>query len=146
MLDVLIGIYTEQYDRIKALIELNDKWLAAWSESFELDSLEKYMDEKQCIIDRIDSLAEKTKDLLENINDSEVAGNQSLKDIVAKVNLETQNMNNAEMSMRKLIEDKLSESKSDIRAGRTKSRAAMNYYRVQSNTSVSDSFFMDQKK
>ena len=123
------------------------------SESVDMNRFDEYVDEKGALIDRLtaldrgfeklyDKVARQLKDNREQYA-SQIGELQRLVTEVTDMSVQIQAQ---EARNKKLIEDYFRRERDGIRNGRKSSRAAINYYKNMSNSSVVMPQFMDSKK
>lgn len=123
------------------------------SEEVEIDRFDEYVDEKGALIEKLNSLdngfeslyAKVAKELSEN-RDQYKDQIKVLQELVTKVTETSVSIQAQEARNKKLIEDFFQKTRDDLRMGRKSSKAAYDYYKNMSKSSVVLPQFMDSKK
>lgn len=148
----LEGNFREKSDILKTLISLNENLLADISkEDMDFDKLDPYMDKREEILETLSTLDEQFDEIyaeLKERSDSNVHPSET--DAIRKLVEETDELREAaqksEARTRDAIENFIEQTGAEVKEGRINSKAAMNYYKIQSNSSYIDPQFMDSKK
>lgn len=123
------------------------------ADNVDLDQFDGYVDEKGALIERLNSLDNGFERLYANVAE-ELSGNREkyadqirrLQELVSKVTEAGVQVQAQEARNKKLIEDYFRKQREGIRDGRKSSRAAYDYYKNMSKSSVVMPQIMDQKK
>ena len=123
------------------------------SGNVESDKFDEYVDEKGALIDRLNALdsgfeklyAKVAQELKEN-REQYTAQIRTLQELVTKVTDTSVAIQAQEARNKKMIEDYFRKEREGIRVGRKSSKAAINYYKNMSGSSVVMPLFMDDKK
>ena len=123
------------------------------SEEVDIDRFDEYVDEKGALIEKLNSLdngfeslyAKVAKELSEN-RDQYKDQIKVLQELVTKVTETSVSIQAQEARNKKLIEDFFQKTRDDLRMGRKSSKAAYDYYKNMSKSSVVLPQFMDSKK
>ncbi|MDE6167588.1 MAG: flagellar export chaperone FlgN [Acetatifactor sp.] len=123
------------------------------ADNVDLDQFDSYVDEKGMLIDRLNSLDNGFERLYANVAE-ELSGNREkyvdqirrLQELVSKVTEAGVQVQAQEARNKKLIEDYFRKQREGIRDGRKSSKAAYDYYKNMSKSSVVMPQIMDQKK
>lgn len=123
------------------------------SEEVDIDRFDEYVDEKGALIEKLNSLdngfeslyAKVAKELSEN-RDQFKDQIKVLQELVTKVTETSVSIQAQEARNKKLIEDFFQKTRDDLRMGRKSSKAAYDYYKNMSKSSVVLPQFMDSKK
>ena len=123
------------------------------SEEVDIDRFDEYVEEKGKLIEKLNSLdngfeslyTKVAKELSEN-RDQYRDQIKQLQELVAKVTESSVSIQAQEARNKKLIEDFFQKTKENLRSGRKSSKAAYDYYKNMSKSSVVLPQFMDSKK
>lgn len=123
------------------------------ADNVDLDQFDSYVDEKGMLIDRLNSLDNGFERLYANVAE-ELSGSREkyadqirrLQELVSKVTEAGVQVQAQEARNKKLIEDYFRKQREGIRDGRKSSKAAYDYYKNMSKSSVVMPQIMDQKK
>ena len=123
------------------------------AEEVDIDRFDEYVEEKGNLIEKLNGLdngfeslyAKVAKELSEN-RDQHKEQIKQLQELVAKVTETSVSIQAQEARNKKLIEDFFKKTKETLRSGRKSSKAAYDYYKNMSKSSVVLPQFMDSKK
>lgn len=123
------------------------------ADNVDLDQFDSYVDEKGVLIERLNSLDNGFERLYANVA-QELSGNREkygdlikrLQGLVSKVTEAGIAVQAQEARNKKLIEEYFRRQREGIREGRKSSKAAFDYYKNMSKSSVVMPQIMDQKK
>ena len=123
------------------------------ADNVDLDQFDSYVDEKGVLIERLNSLDNGFERLYANVA-QELSGNREkygdqikrLQGLVSKVTEAGVAVQAQENRNKKLIEEYFRRQREGIREGRKSSKAAFDYYKNMSKSSVVMPQIMDQKK
>ncbi len=123
------------------------------ADNVDLDQFDSYVDEKGVLIERLNSLDNGFERLYANVA-QELSGNREkygdqikrLQGLVSKVTEAGVAVQAQEARNKKLIEEYFRRQREGIREGRKSSKAAFDYYKNMSKSSVVMPQIMDQKK
>lgn len=123
------------------------------ADNVDLDQFDSYVDEKGVLIERLNSLDNGFERLYANVA-QELSGNREkygdqikrLQELVSKVMEAGVAVQAQEARNKKLIEEYFRRQREGIREGRKSSKAAFDYYKNMSKSSVVMPQIMDQKK
>lgn len=123
------------------------------SEEVDMDSFDEAVEEKDNLIEKLSSLDRGFESLYDKVA-QELSGNRDkyreqikrLQELVAKVTETSVTIQAQEARNKKLIEDFFQRARSNIRQDRKTSKAAYDYYKNMSKSSVVLPQFMDKKK
>ena len=123
------------------------------ADNVDLDQFDSYVDEKGVLIERLNSLDNGFERLYANVA-QELSGNREkygdqikrLQELVSKVTEAGVAVQAQEARNKKLIEEYFRRQREGIREGRKSSKAAFDYYKNMSKSSVVMPQIMDQKK
>ena len=123
------------------------------ADNVDLDQFDSYVDEKGVLIERLNSLDNGFERLYANVA-QELSGNREkygdqikrLQGLVSKVTEAGVAVQAQEARNKKLIEEYFRRQREGIREGRKRSKAAFDYYKNMSKSSVVMPQIMDQKK
>lgn len=123
------------------------------ADEVDIDRFDEYVDEKGQLIDKLNSLdngfeslyAKVAKELADN-RDAYKDQIKRLQELVTQVTETSVTIQAQEARNKKLIEDFFQKTRESIRSGRKSSKAAYDYYKNMSKSSVVMPQFMDSKK
>lgn len=123
------------------------------ADEVDIDRFDEYVDEKGQLIDKLNSLdngfeslyAKVAKELADN-RDAYKDQIKRLQELVTQVTETSVTIQAQEARNKKLIEDFFQKTRENIRSGRKSSKAAYDYYKNMSKSSVVMPQFMDSKK
>lgn len=119
----------------------------------DIDRFDEYVDEKGKLIEKLNSLDNGFESLYDKVA-KELAENRDkykdqikrLQELVTQVTETSVTIQAQEARNKKLIEDFFQKTRENIRSGRKSSKAAYDYYKNMSKSSVVMPQFMDRKK
>ncbi len=137
-------------DEILALCEEQKNML---SDDMELTALDPIIAKKETLISEIEKLDEGFETLYERV-EKELKENKEMyadriremQKMIREITEKSNMIRAAEDRYRELISGYFGKRRNEVKEGRVNSRAAMNYYKVQSNSAFGESRFMDSKK
>lgn len=123
------------------------------AEEVDIDRFDEYVEEKGNLIDKLNSLDNGFESLYAKVA-KELEGNRDqykdqikrLQELVTQVTETSVTIQAQEARNKKLIEDFFQKTRENIRSGRKSSKAAYDYYKNMSKSSVVMPQFMDSKK
>lgn len=122
-------------------------------ETLSIEELDKNMEEKAILIQKVaslddgfESVYEKIKEQLLNNKDSYETQIRNIQNLISVVTEKSVSIQGQEARNKQLIEGYFSRERNQLRQGRKASKAAYGYYKNMSNTNVVPPQFMDQKK
>lgn len=148
----LCDLYNDKLAVIRELIELDEKELGllsgADSSAYDIDA---YISCKDELLERIESIELDTEALCKNIETKLGTGklNDSsgkIRGLIQEADVTVEKLRDIEKKISESMRNSLEKMRDEVRAGRTSSKAAMNYYRIQSNSSYVEPQYMDSKK
>lgn len=118
-----------------------------------LEELDNNMSKKDELIEKLTGLDQGFETLYERIKEQLLGGKDAykaqikkLQDLISQVTERSVSIQAQEARNKKLIEKYFAEEKAQLKHDRQTSKAAYNYYKNMSNTSVMPPQYMDQKK
>ena len=138
-------------DRIKELSDM--QWNAMSGDNVQLEDFDSFIDKKGELIEELEKLDSGFESLYNKVAE-ELAGNKEkyadqirrMQALIREITEKSNSIQAKEERNRDLIGKYFDKRRGEVREGRVNSKAAMNYYKVQSNTSYVDSQFLDSKK
>lgn len=123
------------------------------ADEVDIDRFDEYVEEKGNLIDKLNSLDNGFESLYAKVA-KELEGNRDqykdqikrLQELVTQVTETSVTIQAQEARNKKLIEDFFQKTRENIRSGRKSSKAAYDYYKNMSKSSVVMPQFMDSKK
>lgn len=123
------------------------------ADEVDMDRFDEYVEEKGNLIDKLNSLDNGFESLYAKVA-KELEGNRDkykdqikrLQELVTQVTETSVTIQAQEARNKKLIEDFFQKTRENIRSGRKSSKAAYDYYKNMSKSSVVLPQFMDSKK
>ena len=123
------------------------------ADEVDIDRFDEYVDEKGKLIEKLNSLDNGFESLYDKVA-KELAENRDqykdqikqLQELVTQVTETSVTIQAQEARNKKLIEDFFQKTRENIRSGRKSSKAAYDYYKNMSKSSVVMPQFMDRKK
>ena len=123
------------------------------ADEVDIDRFDEYVEEKGNLIDKLNSLDNGFESLYAKVA-KELEGNRDqykdqikrLQELVTQVTETSVTIQAQEARNKKLIEDFFQKTRENIRSGRKSSKAAYDYYKNMSKSSVVLPQFMDRKK
>lgn len=123
------------------------------ADEVDIDRFDEYVEEKGNLIDKLNSLDNGFESLYAKVA-KELEGNRDqykdqikrLQELVTQVTETSVTIQAQEARNKKLIEDFFQKTRENIRSGRKSSKAAYDYYKNMSKSSVVLPQFMDSKK
>ncbi len=123
------------------------------SQEVDIDRFDEYVEEKGKLIEKVNNLDEGFESLYEKVaqelstdRDKYREQIRTLKELVTKVTEENVSIQAQEARNKKLVEDFFRKTREDVRMGRKSSKAAYDYYKNMSKSSVILPQFLDSKK
>lgn len=153
-LDILEESLKKKMQVLSRIQEYNERQREIFqSEPVNMDDFDSYVEEKGVLIGQLNSLDEGFETLYAKLAE-ELKGNRekyavrirTLQALVTRVTEMSVTVQAQEARNKKLIEDYFSKERSGIRKGRKSSKAAYDYYKNMSKTSVTPPRMMDEKK
>lgn len=158
MIDNYLGILEDSLRKKMAVLDEINVYNNAQEEllkqkNISMDDLDKNMDQKDMLIQKLaqldegfEALYEKIKEQLSTDRDFYKDQIKTLQELIVSVTEKSVSIQAQEARNKKLIEDFFSKERGQLHQGRKASRAAYGYYKSMSNSNVVPSQFMDQKK
>jgi flagellar biosynthesis/type III secretory pathway chaperone len=153
-LNILEDSLKQKSSILDSLIELSKSQTEVISrDDFELEGFDYYIEKKGELIEKLESLDNGFEELYARVAEELSVGREKYADIIKRmqqlIREITEKSNTVQVQEernKELIAGFFSKKKEVVRDGRVNTKAAMNYYKVQSNSSFVDSQFMDSKK
>ncbi len=137
-------------DELKSLSEQQAKCI---SDEMELEVLDPFIKRKSELIEELEKLDEGFETLYEKISDELKNGKEKyadsirkMQDLIRKITERSTAIQVQEERNRAGMNSYFTKRRTEVKEGRIGTRAAMNYYKIQSGTGLGDSQFMDSKK
>ncbi len=137
-------------DELKSLSEEQSKCI---SDEMELDVLDPFIKRKSELIEELEKLDDGFETLYEKIADELKAGKEQyadsirrMQELIKKITERSTAIQVQEERNRAGMNSYFGKRRTEVKEGRIGTRAAMNYYKVQSGSGYVDSQFMDSKK
>ncbi len=138
-------------DRIKELSDM--QWNAMSGDDVQLEDFDSFIDKKGELIEELEMLDSGFESLYNKVEE-ELTGNKGkyadqirrMQALIREITEKSNSIQAKEERNRDLIGKYFDKRRGEVREGRVNSKAAMNYYKVQSNSSYVDSQFLDSKK
>ena len=138
-------------DELKTLSE--GQYECITDESKLLESLDPFIERKGELIEELEVLDDGFETLYEKVADELKTDREKYSDqikrmqeLITKITEKSTASQAQEERNKNLIDTYFGKRRTEVREGRINSKAAMNYYRVQSNSAYTDSQFLDSKK
>ena len=138
-------------DELKTLSE--GQYECITDESSLLESLDPFIEKKGKLIEELEvldtgfeSLYEKVSQELKENREKYSEQIKRMQQLITKITEKSTAIQAQEERNKNLIDNYFGRRRTEVREGRINSRAAMNYYKVQSNSAFTDSQFWDSKK
>ena len=137
-------------DEIKSLCEEQGRVIA---DDMQLEALDSFIEKKGILIEQLEKLDEGFETLYEKVSEELKSGREKyaaqirhMQSLISEITDKSNAIQAQEERNRSLINNYFGKRRSEVKEGRVNSKAAMNYYKVQSNSSFVDAQFMDSKK
>ncbi|MBR1861089.1 MAG: flagellar export chaperone FlgN [Lachnospiraceae bacterium] len=137
-------------DEIKSLCEEQGRVIA---DDMQLEALDSYIEKKGILIEQLEKLDEGFESLYEKVSEEIKRDREKyavqirhMQSLISEITDKSNAIQAQEERNRSLINNYFGKRRSEVKEGRVNSKVAMNYYKVQSNSSFVDAQFMDSKK
>lgn len=127
--------------------------LSSEDETPDFDKFDSYIEEKEKLINELNSLDDGFEALYERVADTlkgDIAGNASrirkLQSLIREITDKSVEIRKQEAENKALIEKYLHNARGDIGRGRNSLNAAYSYFQTQRGVSGSESYFVDSKQ
>jgi flagellar biosynthesis/type III secretory pathway chaperone len=138
-------------DKIKTLSD--EQFNAMSGDEVKLEDFDSYIEQKGTLIEELEKLDNGFETLYSKVSE-ELTGNKEkyaeqikrMQNLIREITEKSNAIQAKEERNRDLIGKYFDRRRGEVREGRVNSKAAMNYYKVQSNSSYVDSQFLDSKK
>lgn len=153
-LDILEDSLKKKSRILDEIKEINDEQKASLvGEDIQLDVFDSYIERKAECIEKLEMLDQGFETLYSQVEE-ELKNNReqyadkirSMQNLIREITDKSASIQAQEDRNRTLISEYFSKKRSEIKDSRRNSKAAMNYYKVQSNTSFSEATFLDSKQ
>ncbi len=153
-LDMLEDSLIKKNSVLDEIKRLNDEQKTCLQgDDIQLDVFDKYIEQKADYIDELETLDQGFETLYSQVAE-ELSNNReayaekirSMQKLIREITDKSVAIQAQETRNRDLINAYLGKRRTEIKEGRRNSRAALNYYKVQSNTTYTESTFMDSKQ
>ncbi|MCR4618539.1 MAG: flagellar export chaperone FlgN [Lachnospiraceae bacterium] len=137
-------------DEIKALC---DKQGALVSDNMDLSELDPFIEKKGELIEELDKLDEGFETVYDRVSE-ELKDNKEkyseqikrMQNLIREITEKSTAISAQEERNKNLMKVFFGKKRNEVKEGRVNSKAALNYYKVQSNSGFVDAQFMDDKK
>ena len=137
-------------DEIKSLCEEQSRVI---TDDMQLEALDSFIEKKGILIEQLEKLDEGFETLYEKVSEELKSGREKyavqirhMQSLISEITDKSNAIQAQEERNRSLINNYFGKRRSEVKEGRVNSKVAMNYYKVQSNSSFVDAQFMDSKK
>lgn len=142
-------IYLDKKQIVKELKDVYTEYQKMLNEDkFELENLDGFIEKHSELVELLVNNENKTEAAIKEYEQAQADENAAteLQQIIASVNEEAKELAKLEAQFKTSMEDYFDRRKDEVKSGRTSSKAAMNYYRMQNNSHFVDPQFYDNKK
>lgn len=153
-LDILEDSLNKKKEVLDKIIELNEKQKECLCEdNIQLESFDLYIDEKNQHIKLLEQLDvgfeviySKVEDELKNSREQYADNIRRMQQLIRDITDKSASIQVQELRNRNMINMFFGRKRNEIKDGRRSTKAAMNYYNVQSSVNAVTPQFMDKKK
>jgi len=153
-LDILEDSLVKKNHILDEIKRINDEQKECLQkEDIQFEDFDEYIEKKAEYIEELEKLDEGFETLYARVED-ELKDNReqyadqirNMQQLIREITDKSATIQAQESRNREYINNYFGKRRSEIREGRRNSKAAMNYYKVQSNTTYTEATFMDSKK
>lgn len=153
-LDMLEDSLIKKNGVLDEIKRLNDEQKTCLQgDDIQLEMFDKYIEQKADYIDELETLDQGFETLYSQVAE-ELSNNReayaekirAMQKLIREITDKSVTIQAQETRNRDLINAYFGKRRTEIKEGRRNSRAALNYYKVQSNTTYTESTFMDSKQ
>lgn len=135
------------------LCELDESIISLAQTDLSEDKLDEYIVSKDYLLEKLSLLEIETDECIKILKDANLSDvksyfhdNNQISELLNAINLKAEELSDLEKNTQKCLASYIDTRREEVKEGRNTSKAAMNYYKIQNNSSYVDAQFLDQKK